>query len=368
MNNRPDCITASGFGRVIACPRSFQLEKLCPQSESEFAAEGTRKHELMAEWNRKFFANVPAEFASDEDVLFCQREMMNIAESPDCWGSTVRHYIEQRLYLGDRLSGQMDFAYVRRSGKALVIDYKFGVGQVASAFENPQLMAYALLIFANFSYVEECNVCILQPNAFGRKITKATYTIDMSTDMIDKVNAIIDKANSEDAPYADSIGDYCQYCRAKAICERQKQNAIEVAENTGVEVASNSTITADNCLDIFDRLQHFKDRFTQAKKYLDSVQANLEAFARENPNCGLGFKAGARVLKCTDIRAFLGDYMARTGATYEDILPALKIEKKGLDEVSKAKGIKPKELAEFYGGLAGCEFAQNKEKLVKGKE
>ena len=368
MSNRPECITASGLGRVIACPRSFQLEKLCPQSESEFAAEGTRKHELMAEWNRKFFANVSAEFAADEDVLFCQREMMNIAVSRDAWGGNVRHLIEERLFLGDRLSGQIDYARVGRNGKALVIDYKFGVGQVASAFENPQLMAYALLIFVNFHYVEKCDVCILQPNAFGRKMTKATYTIDMVDAMLDKVNAIIDKANSDDAPYADSIGDYCQYCRAKAICDRQKQNAIEVAENTGVEVESNFTITADNCVEVFDRLQHVKDRFNQAKKYLDSVQANLEAFARENPDCGLGFKAGARVFKCSDIRAFLGDYMAQTGASYEDILPALKIEKKGLDEVSKAKGIKPKELAEFYSGLAGCEFAQNKDKLVKEKE
>ena len=368
MSDRPECITASGLGRVIACPRSFQLEKLCPQSESEFATEGTRKHELMAEWNRKFFANISAEFAAEEDVLFCQAEMMNIAVSKDAWGGNVKHLIEERLFLGDRLSGQIDYARVGRNGKALVIDYKFGVGQIASAFENPQLMAYALLIFANFPYVEECNVCILQPNALGRKITKATYTIDMVTDMIDKVNAIIDKSNSEDAPYADSIGDYCQYCRAKAICERQNQNAVEVAENTGVEIASNFTITADNCLDVFDRLQHFKDRFNQAKKYLDLVQQNLESFARENPNCGLGFKQGARVFKCTDIRAFLGDYMERTGASYEDILPALKIEKKGLDEVSKAKGIKPKELAEFYGELAGCEFAQNKDKLIKGKE
>lgn len=368
MSNRPECITASGLGKVIACPRSFQLEKLCPQSESEFAAEGTRKHNEMALWGRKFFGNEMPDISKEDDVKFCQEKAREIAV--DFCGKdlfTGTPLIEQRLSIGDRLSGQMDFAYVRRNGKAIVLDYKFGMGQVADAIENPQLMAYALLMFANYD-LNSCEVCILQPNAFGRKMTKATYTIDMFDAMLDKVNAIIAKANSKAAPYADSIGDYCQYCRAKAICEKQKQNAIEVAENTGIEVASNFTITADNCLDVFDRLQHFKDRFNQAKKYLDLVQSNLEAFARENPNCGLGFKQGARVFKCTDIRAFLGDYMARTGASYEDILPALKIEKKGLDEVSKAKGIKPKELAEFYSGLAGCEFAQNKDRLTKERE
>lgn len=211
-------------------------------------------------------------------------------------------------------------------------------------------------------------MCILQPNALGRKISKAIYTADMFSEMRAKAEAIIAKANSKNAPYADSIGDYCQFCRAKAICQRQKQNAIEVVEDTSLANASNFTITADNCVDVYDRLQGLKDRFNQAKKYLDLVQENLEAFTRENPNCGLEFKSGAKVFKCTDIRAFLGDYMARTGATYEEILPALKIEKKGLDEVAKAKGVKPKELAEFYNGLAGCEFAQNKDKLVKGKE
>lgn len=368
MNDRPNCITASGLARVIACPRSFQLEKLCPESESEFAAEGTRKHAIMADWNHKLAAKESAEYSNEEDLLFCQAMTLQMANDDNCSPERKSTYIEHRFFLGDKLSGQMDFAQVCKNGKALIIDYKFGVGKVESAFENPQLMAYALLIFANFPSVRSCKVCILQPNALGRKISKAIYTADMFSEMRAKAEAIIAKANSKNAPYADSIGDYCQFCRAKAICQRQKQNAIEVVEDTSLGNASNFTITADNCVDVYDRLQGLKDRFNQAKKYLDLVQENLEAFARENPKCGLEFKKGSRVFKCTDIRAFLGDYMERTGATYEEILPALKIEKKGLDEVAKAKGVKQKNLAEFYGGLAGCEFAQNKDKLVKGKE
>ena len=368
MSNRPDCITASGLARVIACPRSFQLEKLCPESESEFAAEGTRKHAIMAEWNYKVATQESAEFSGEEDLLFCQAMTLQMANDGNCSPERKSTYIEHRFFLGDKLSGQMDFAQVCKNGKALIIDYKFGVGKVESAFENPQLMAYALLIFANFPSVRSCKVCILQPSALGRKITKAIYTADMFSEMRAKAEAIIAKANAKNAPYADSIGNYCQFCRAKAICQRQKQNAIEVVEDTSLANASNFTITAENSVDVYDRLQGLKDRFNQAKKYLDLVQQNLEAFAHENPNCGLEFKSGAKVFKCTDIRAFLGDYMARTGATYEEILPALKIEKKGLDEVAKAKGVKPKNLAEFYNGLAGCEFIQNKDKLVKGKE
>lgn len=91
MSDRPECITASGLGRVIACPRSFQLEKLCPQSESEFAAEGTRKHNEMALWWRKLFGNEMPDISKEEDVKFCQKRREKLRLT-----SAAKTYLRER--------------------------------------------------------------------------------------------------------------------------------------------------------------------------------------------------------------------------------------------------------------------------------
>ena len=366
MSERPNGITASMLSRVIACPKSYTLERMFENEDTEYSNEGTRKHEDMSIWARSYFLNDGSCLLTDEeDICYCERAIRKLAEeNADEW---IKGFflIEKRLY-EENVSGQIDFAAISGS-KAWVVDYKFGVMSVEEATANPQLMAYALLIFENYAAVEEVNVRIIQPNALGRKETTAIYSRLQLNAIKDGVKRVVDMANSENAPYAEKIGGHCQFCRAKSVCEKQKQNLLQVADANEVKAVEFLEITTDNCVKVFDEVQRFKAKLNQAKKLVDIAELKLEKFASENTGAGLEFKQGAMRFTLTDIRTFVGEFMAKLGASYDDLLPTFKLEKSKLDEVAKAKGVKGSELKDFYTGLNGCEFAQGKPKLVKAK-
>lgn len=366
MNKRPNGITASMLSRVIICPKSYKLEQMFPEEETEYSIGGTRKHEILSTWAKSYFlndGNCPT--MEEEDVCYCKDAIIQLAR--DNANECIKGFflIEKRLFAND-LSGQIDFATIS-GNKAWVVDYKFGFIAVEDATENPQLMAYAMLIFENFAQVEEINVRIIQPNAFGRKQTQANYSRAQLNAIKDGVKRVVDLANSENAPYAEKIGVHCQFCRAKSVCERQRENLYEVAKTGAIETATDFAITKENCAEVYDRIQDFKAKLNQAKKIIDKAEEKLERFASENRGAGLEFKQGAMRFALTDIRTFLGEFMAKLNASYDDLLPTFKLEKSKLDEVAKSKGVKGSELKDFYTGLNGCEFAQGKPKLVKAK-
>jgi len=287
MDERKGKISASGFSRVAICPKSWQLSKGLPSEDTADSTRGTKLHSFCEQiLNGKEFdlGDTPQE--DIDAVKWCVKKVKEIAFD-------AKIETELRLWIGDLISGQID-VLITDGDLATIIDYKFGVNPVDEAEHNFQLMIYALLVLANFPQVEEVEVGILAPCVFGNKEPPtATYYRSKYDELLAKVKAVIARAESVDAPYCKDIGSHCQYCRARAICEKQKQNVEVVCGES--ELANKSfEITSDNVQTLAKQVKDWTKRMNEAQKTVNAIKDGVIKFALENPDCGVELKKGAK--------------------------------------------------------------------------
>ncbi len=148
--------SASGLERLCLCPGSWQAEASCPEeAESADAAAGSRLHLHMEK------GTLPEDAAEAEAVAWCRRMEGELAA--ELLGDEASERREARLWARDRaFSGQPDAVFVA-GDRALIVDYKFGRGEVASAPGNLQLAALAVLAGQALPQVSEVFAAILQP-------------------------------------------------------------------------------------------------------------------------------------------------------------------------------------------------------------
>lgn len=169
---------ASSAARWIACPPSARATENLPDEESEYAAEGTRAHEVCEGTLRHRLA----EWEHDQPVNFLLRapdnppEMLNAADQyvsfiHDLWvGFPCRPgvFIEQEVDVSQWVPGGFGTCDCLMIGDGIlhIIDFKYGKGVPVSPVRNPQLMYYALGAYALFDGIEEIDtvrMSIVQP-------------------------------------------------------------------------------------------------------------------------------------------------------------------------------------------------------------
>ncbi|MDF3059343.1 MAG: hypothetical protein K0R17_3558 [Rariglobus sp.] len=220
--------SASAFQRYDLCPGSWNAAQLVPAAtrnqSSVDAAEGTMLHEQIALRSR---ADIEAnsdlsQKLSHEQRATLLRALNNDAALIEQYGITPRQVdIEKRLFLHDPVklapvaSGKFDrVLYGDFNARVLVIDYKFGRGDVESAELNHQLRFSAAVLDAEHG-PEEVIVAINQPRADGgMQVTSAVYTRDDLVKAREEVFAILEKIRDPNAP---RIAGYeqCKYCPAR---------------------------------------------------------------------------------------------------------------------------------------------------------
>lgn len=198
---------ASELHRVSLCPGSVAACEDLPERETDYAAEGTRLHKLMAG---------SAEEASDEDrgLVDTARGWINKLV-PDVM--SVRQTIHEVPLNFEWLAGTPDVVRLMSDGSALVIDYKFGFLPVASADVNLQMRAYVILVGANYDVpAERVRVAIIQPRARkDDQVTCAEYGPQDFAAAADSINAIYQRSISH--PEERIPGEeQCRYCRARS--------------------------------------------------------------------------------------------------------------------------------------------------------
>lgn len=124
---------------------------------------------------------------------------------------------EERLWIevnGLKHSGKPDVVYLDAvDGRALVIDYKTGRGDVTDSPKNLQLRDLACLVAHSHS-VYEVTVCILQP--FNRPLL-CKYSANELSQALQELEDRVIACHSESAK-ANPGETQCKYCRAKATC------------------------------------------------------------------------------------------------------------------------------------------------------
>lgn len=297
--------SASRMTRIYNCPASLRLNAMETPESSAAADEGTRLHkccELILTRPQNQSATQRAEgieeyFNLPDDLRgFVDFAVTETVKRRDACELDFDLKTEMRLWAKSGLfSGQGDAVILEQQlGRATIIDFKFGRGEVERAERNYQLAAMAVLVADNFGFIKSVRAMIIQPRALDktRRITECEYSkadIDAAREAI---NAACKEAMEAENP-AQKCGYWCKYCPSSYRC-KAAQEAISAQYKLAV-ATPNLTIGAHNARQMFERAQ-------LVKKYCDDVLAAVKNYIVNNPDaqCGLVLAPGVK-------RAKLGD-------------------------------------------------------------
>lgn len=224
-------IGASSMERWANCPGSVRLSKGIPNQTSAYAQEGTDAHELAAEWLQKGI--LPPDSVDDETydavalyVEHIQKRIKSLSRHPLSKVMIEHKFDLTKIYPG--LYGTADCVIYDGELKRLYVsDYKHGKGIPVDPENNPQLKYYGLGALLSLSVpIDEVVLEIIQPR-YSPDIKHAIKSWGLDAlDMVDFADDLKIAAGATDEPNAQVIpGDWCQFCRARAICPALKEAA-----------------------------------------------------------------------------------------------------------------------------------------------
>lgn len=233
-------LSASGSHRWLNCSPSARLELEFENTSSEAAKEGTAAHALCEHKLKKALkkrSRRPAsEYDSDEMEECTDGYVQFVMEQYEaakqvCTDPII--LIEQRLdfscYVPDGF-GTGDCIIV--SDDTLhIIDFKYGLGVLVDAVDNPQMMLYALgalELYDALYDIKEVSMSIFQP----RRENVSTWTIPTLQLKEWAENELKPKAilayNGEGAYVP---GEWCTFCRASARCRARAEEKLKLAQS-----------------------------------------------------------------------------------------------------------------------------------------
>jgi hypothetical protein len=233
-------ISASGAHRWLNCLPSARLELEFVNNESSAAAEGTAAHALCEHKLKKalhmrskrpvsIYNSDEMEEHTDAYVKFVMEQLELVKQS--CTDPLI--LIEQRLDFSCYVPqgfGTGDCIIIA-DRKLHIIDFKYGMGVLVDAVDNPQMKLYALgalEIYDSLYDIEEVSMTIFQP----RRENVSTWTI--------RVEDLKDWAEKELKPKAKKAydgegeylpGEWCTFCRAAVKCRARAEEKLKLAQS-----------------------------------------------------------------------------------------------------------------------------------------
>ena len=337
-------LSASSAHRWMNCNPSANLEREFADRSSEAAAEGSAAHALCEHKLRKALkmrsTRPVSKYDSDEMEMYTDSYVEFVLEQIEvakqhCADPFV--LIEQRLdfscYVPDGF-GTGDCLIV--ADKLLhIIDFKYGLGVLVDAEENPQMMLYALgalRLFDALYDIDTISMSIFQP----RRENVSTWTISVAEleewaeQTLRPKAELAFKGEGEFNP-----GPWCTFCKAAVKCRARAEEKLALAR---YEFAKPPLLTDEEIEDILSRL----DDLT---KWANEIAAYAQDAAINHGKQWSGFKLveGRSIRKYTDETAVVA---AATAAGYRDIFKKSLIP---ITEMEKLMG--KKTFAEVLGGL-----------------
>ena len=337
-------LSASSAHRWMNCNPSANLEREFADRSSEAAAEGSAAHALCEHKLRKALkmrsTRPVSKYDSDEMEMYTDSYVEFVLEQIEvakqhCADPFV--LIEQRLdfscYVPDGF-GTGDCLIV--ADKLLhIIDFKYGLGVLVDAEENPQMMLYALgalRLFDALYDIDTISMSIFQP----RRENVSTWTItvaeleEWAEQTLRPKAELAFKGEGEFNP-----GPWCTFCKAAVKCRARAEEKLALAR---YEFAKPPLLTDEEIEDILSRL----DDLT---KWANEIAAYAQDAAINHGKQWTGFKLveGRSIRKYTDETAVVA---AATVAGYRDIFKKSLIP---ITEMEKLMG--KKTFAEVLGGL-----------------
>lgn len=233
-------LSASASHRWLACPPSAKLCAAINDSSSPYAQQGTDAHALCEYKVEKLLGWNPND--PTENLTYFDSEM---DDCTDQYASYVMEQVEEaKSHCKDPLiliEEKLDFSRWVPEGFGTgdciiiaddvlhIIDFKYGLGVLVDADNNPQLMCYALGALATYDClydIQNVKLTIFQP----RRANISTFEISKE--------ALMEWADGFLKPTAAlayngegefNAGDHCQFCKVKATCRKRAEYNMELA-------------------------------------------------------------------------------------------------------------------------------------------
>ena len=233
-------LSASSAYRWMRCTRSPDMCSDIKERDSPYAKEGTDAHSLC---EHKVLAALGRDSPDPTEDLGCFDQEMD-----DCSDEYRNFVMEQVAEAGKHcpdplvlVEERLDFSrwvpeafgtgdcVIVANGILTIIDFKYGVGVLVSAEDNPQMRCYALGAldaFGSLYDIQTVRMCIFQPRRDNVSISEIS------------VEELLRWAEEELTPKAQlayngegefTAGDHCIFCAAKAVCRARAEYNLELA-------------------------------------------------------------------------------------------------------------------------------------------
>ena len=241
MGTKHALLSASSADRWLHCPPSARLSESYEDKGSDYAAEGTDAHSLC-EYKLKMALGMKADDPT-ESLSWFNQEMNDhatgyavyVLEQVEAAKETCSDpvvLIEQRVDFSRWVKqgfGTADCIIIA-DGTLQIIDFKYGLGVLVSAEENPQMICYglgALEIFDCLYEIDTVRMTIYQP----RRENISTYELSRENLLRwadETLKPAADLAFAGDGNFL--CGEWCGFCKAKNACRARAKANLELAK------------------------------------------------------------------------------------------------------------------------------------------
>lgn len=216
--------------RWSACPGSVRLSEGITQKSSSYAEEGTRAHEIAAQ----YLEHLKWPDGADAEMLEHLQVYVDavLQARPKGQPVLIEHGFDlSKLHPG--MFGTADAVVYDPAKKLLqVFDLKYGAGIPVEVKENSQLIYYALGALLSLGHpCDEVESIIVQPrcNHVDGPVRRHRYE---ALDLLDFAADLVTYAKATENPKAPLVpGDHCRFCPAAGICPELQKNAQTVAKS-----------------------------------------------------------------------------------------------------------------------------------------
>lgn len=275
MPTKHALLSASSSERWIHCPPSARLSESYEDKGSDYAAEGTDAHSLC-EFKLKTALGMEADDPT-EGLTYYDQEM------DDCATGYAAYVLEQVEAAKEVCSDpvvlieqRVDFSrwveqgfgtadcIIIADGTLQIIDFKYGLGVLVSAEENPQMMCYALgalELFDDIYDISTVRMTIYQP----RRDNLSTYELskeDLFRWAEDVLKPAADLAFAGDGNFL--CGEWCGFCKAKNECRARAEANLELAR---YDFKLPPLLTDEDIEDILSRVDALVSWASDIKEY-----------------------------------------------------------------------------------------------------
>lgn len=233
-------LSPSSAFRWIKCTPSAKLNAALPDSTSEYALQGTAAHTLCEYKLRKLLGKDAKD--PTENLTYFDSEMADCTDSYQQYVSeqieTAKQFCKDPIVLVEQ---KLDFSkwvpqgfgtgdcVIVADNVLTVIDFKYGVGILVEAEQNPQMMCYALgalALFDSIYDIENIVMTIFQP----RRDNISTYELSKK-ELLQWADEILSPAAQLAAKGEGEFkaGKHCRFCKVKATCRKRAEYNLELA-------------------------------------------------------------------------------------------------------------------------------------------